>query len=149
MEFAIVTNTETGQRGRFPLPFQISALEKIGVTESFKGQLYVLPEEDDTFGYGLDGFLELSELKAYLEDYKNRQNPYHFDYMMLSRLQTDCDYFLGYGGRYERHLWAGNVPDQIAEMKKLWKKFPEGGKPEWLTWEEILQYERRMTEEDK
>ena len=44
MEFAIVTNTETGQRGRFPLPFQISALEKIGVTESFKGQLYVLPE---------------------------------------------------------------------------------------------------------
>ena len=75
------------------MPFQISALEKIGVTESFKGQLYVLPEEDDTFGYGLDGFLELSELKAYLEDYKNRQNPYHFDYMMLSRLQTDCDYF--------------------------------------------------------
>jgi hypothetical protein len=56
MEFAIVTNTETGQRGCFPLPFQISALEKIGVTESFKGQLYVLPEEDDTFGYGLDGF---------------------------------------------------------------------------------------------
>lgn len=149
MEFAIMTNTETGQRGRFPLPFQISALEKIGVTESFKGQLYVLPEEDDTFGYGLDGFLELSELKAYLEDYKNRQNPYHFDYMMLSRLQTDCDYFLGYGGRYEGHLWAGNVPDQIAEMKKLWKKFPEGEKPEWLTWEEILQYERRMTEEDK
>ncbi|WP_263281044.1 LPD11 domain-containing protein [Streptococcus sanguinis] len=34
-------------------------------------------------------------------------------------------------------------------MKKLWKKFPEGEKPEWLTWEEILQYERRMTEEDK
>ncbi|WP_061595047.1 LPD11 domain-containing protein [Streptococcus sanguinis] len=68
MEFAIVTNTETGQRGRFPLPFRISALEKIGVTESFKGQLYVLPE---------------------------------------------------------------------------------GEKPEWLTWEEILQYERRMTEEDK
>ena len=29
MEFAIVTNTETGQRGRFPLPFQISALEEI------------------------------------------------------------------------------------------------------------------------
>jgi len=24
-----------------------------------------------------------------------------------------------------------------------------GQKPEWLTWEEILQYERRMTEEDK
>ena len=28
-------------------------------------------------------------------------------------------------------------------------RFPEGEKPEWLTWEEILQYERRMTEEDK
>ena len=28
-----------------------------------------------------------------------RRNPYEFQYMMLSRLQSDCEYFLGYGNR--------------------------------------------------
>ena len=31
------------------------------------------------------------------------------DYRLLSRLKADCDYFLGAGGRAEKHLWAGNV----------------------------------------
>ena len=103
--------------------------------------------DDDTFGFGMDGYLTLEELQAYLKQYQNRQNPNHFDYMMLSRLKMDCDYFLGYGDRYEAHLWAGNIPGQIAEMKKIWRKFPEEGKPEWLTWEDILDYERKMTEQ--
>lgn len=29
-------------------------------------------------------------------------------------------------------------------MKALWWSFPESGKPEWLTLEEIKDYERRM-----
>lgn len=64
------------------------------------------------------------------------------NYMMLNRLQADCKYFLGYGGRCNKHLWAGNVKDQIAEMKRLWNILPE--KPEWLTYEEIEEYEKLM-----
>jgi hypothetical protein len=144
-QHAMITNTRTGQKAKFSLPFPIRQLSKIGVDENFEGELYV-DGEDDTFGFGVDGYLTVEELWEYLIDYENRQNPYHFDYMMLSRLQQDCNYFLGYGNRYEEHLWAGNVAGQITEMKRIWRKFPEDSKPEWLTWEGILDYERRMTE---
>lgn len=145
-QYAEVRNTQTGQRAVFPLPFLIGDLEKIGVSENFEGLLFV-DGDDDTFGYGSDGYLTVEELRAYLQDYKNRQNPYHFDYMMLSRLQSDCDYFLGYGRFDENRLWAGSVPDQIAEMKKIWKKFPKDEKPEWLSWAYILRYERKMSDD--
>ena len=57
-----------------------------------------------------------------------------FRYMLLDRMRADCDY----------HLWAGNVTDQIGYMKALWESFPVDGKPEWLTMEQILNYEQEM-----
>jgi len=69
-----------------------------------------------------------------------------FNYMLLSRLQTDCDYFLGNGNRYEKNLWAGNVDDHIEMMKKIWNGFEE--KPEWLSMEQIEDYERKMKNND-
>ena len=68
-----------------------------------------------------------------------------FRYEMLHRMALDCEYFLGYGYRYEKHLWAGNATDQIEYMKALWLSFTEDQKPEWLTYEKIEDYERRMT----
>lgn len=64
------------------------------------------------------------------------------DYRLLSRLKADCDYFLGAGGRAEKHLWAGNVQEQIAKMRELYALLPE--KPEWLTMEDIDRYAYRM-----
>jgi antirestriction protein len=69
-----------------------------------------------------------------------------FTYMMLGRLIADNDYYLGYGNRSERNLWAGNVDDQISEMKKLWNQLPADGKPEWLSMQDILNYEEKMKE---
>lgn len=63
-------------------------------------------------------------------------------YFLLSRLKADCDYFLGAGGRAEKHLWAGNVREQIAKMRELYAALPE--KPEWLTPEDIDRYAQRM-----
>jgi hypothetical protein len=65
-------------------------------------------------------------------------------YMMLGRLQMDNDYFLGAGGRSEKQLWANNVPDQIKEMKKLWNSLPKDSKPEWLSMQDIENYEKEM-----
>lgn len=62
--------------------------------------------------------------------------------MLLDRLRTDCDYFLGAGGRSEKHLWAGNVHAQIKKMRELYDALPE--KPEWLTAEAIDRYAAQM-----
>ena len=63
-------------------------------------------------------------------------------YRLLGRLKADCDYFLGAGGRAEKHLWAGNVREQIAKMRELYAALPE--KPKWLTPEDIERYAQRM-----
>ena len=64
------------------------------------------------------------------------------DYVLLDRLRADCEYFLGAGGRSEKHLWAGNVHAQIKKMRELYDALPE--KPEWLTAEAIDRYAAQM-----
>lgn len=65
-----------------------------------------------------------------------------FDYQLLSRLQQDCEYYLGHGNRAKKHLWAGDEAEQIAKMKEIYEGLSE--KPEWLTLEQIAQYEAAM-----
>ena len=36
-----------------------------------------------------------------------------FRYRMLSRMKSDCEYYLGYGGRSANHLWALDEAKQI------------------------------------
>ena len=79
-------------------------------------------------------------------DLEVREAKFRYQYMLLSRLQHDCKYFLGYGNRRESVLWAGNVADQIAKMKELWQVFPDDLKPEWCTMQDIEKYEKLMTE---
>ena len=67
-----------------------------------------------------------------------------FNYMMLGRLLTDVKYYLGYGNRFKGHLWAGDEEGQIEEMKKIYNSFTEDKKPEWLTMDQILEYEKQM-----
>ena len=72
-----------------------------------------------------------------------RRSPYEFQYMLLSRMRSDCEYYLSHGNRSAAIL--NNDPrHHIDRMKELWKEFPEDGKPEWLTWEQILQYENAI-----
>lgn len=65
-----------------------------------------------------------------------------FDYQLLSRLQQDCDYYLGAGNRANKHLWAQNEAAQIEKMRELYEQLPE--KPEWLSLEQIEQYAVQM-----
>ena len=37
-------------------------------------------------------------------------------YCLLDRMRIDCEYFLGFGARHEKYLWAGNVEAQIESM---------------------------------
>ena len=63
-------------------------------------------------------------------------------YRLLSRLRSDCEYYLGAGQFSEKHLWAGSVKAQISKMRELYAALPE--KPEWLTEQDIDRYEARM-----
>lgn len=67
-----------------------------------------------------------------------------FRYQLLNRMQSDCRYYLGYGARDPRFLWAGNPRDQIDYMIALWDSFPENKKPEWISMYEINEYKWNM-----
>ena len=76
------------------------------------------------------------------------QNDETFRYQLLGRMQTDCNYFLGNGNRLDKFLWAGSVEEQIAYMKALYNSFPDDKKPEWISLEDINNYEDAMTNDE-
>jgi len=59
---------------------------------------------------------------------------------LLSRLKSDCDYVLNYGG--VRNLWGKNIPEHIAAMKFYWDSLKV--KPDWLSLEDIDSYEQAL-----
>lgn len=65
-----------------------------------------------------------------------------YQYQLLGRLQQDCEYYLGFGGRAKSRLWAGDEVAQIRQMKELYAGLSE--KPEWITLEAIERYEAAM-----
>lgn len=77
-----------------------------------------------------------------LADVVNRDK--RFRYMLLSRLQSDCDYYLHYGERHPKGLRAGDEALQIEFMTKLYESFKADEKPEWLTMEQIRRYAAEM-----
>ena len=124
-------------------------LSKNGKTAKFEFQK--VGAGANIVGYSVDGFLDdLTMTPEEFAAFINGKNTVvespdrEFNYMLLSRLKADNDYFLGNGNRGERALWAGNVKDQIAKMKKLWNALTV--KPDWLSMEQIEQYEKDMTE---
>lgn len=74
------------------------------------------------------------------------RHPRERDYMMLSRLENDCKYFLGNGNGYEGHLYYKEVNEHCDEMKNLYESFSDGDKPEWISLEKIDKYRKEMLE---
>ena len=72
------------------------------------------------------------------------QRDLQFRYMLLSRLQSDCEYYLNHGNRHPKCLWAGNEAEQIEFMTRLYDSFKDDEKPEWLTMDKIMEYSKEM-----
>lgn len=68
----------------------------------------------------------------------------NFNYQLLGRMDQDCRYYLGYGNRNKRVLWALDEQIQINKMKELYNSFPEDKKPEWINMDIIKEYENKM-----
>lgn len=92
--------------------------------------------------YILDGEEYKAEPIEKKEESKKLNEDKEFDYQLLDRLKQDCKYFLGNGNGYEKHLWAGSIEDQISKMKEIYNSLKE--KPEWLSMEDIDNYEKEM-----
>ncbi len=75
---------------------------------------------------------------------KYEENQYSFNYQMLDRLRMDCNTHLDTESRYARRLTENQKKNTIEEMKNLWNNLPADKKPEWLTFEQILEYEKAM-----
>lgn len=80
---------------------------------------------------------------TFIDQYK--ENAFRHQYMMLSRLKSDCEYYLNYGNRTKKHLYYLDEKEHIKQMKQLYNLLPE--KPQWLTYEQILEYEKLMLKE--
>lgn len=65
-----------------------------------------------------------------------------FNYQLLSRLQQDCEYYLGFGARNKKYLWALDEAEQIKKMRDLYAVLPK--KPAWITLADIDKYEAAM-----
>lgn len=74
------------------------------------------------------------------------RHPRERDYRMLSRLESDCKYFLGNGNGYEGHLYYKEINEHCNEMKKLYESFSDEDKPEWISLEKIETYRKEMLE---
>lgn len=77
------------------------------------------------------------------ENYKQEKSK-KYNYMMLDRLKSDCEYFLGNGNGFLGHLYYKDINKHIDEMKKLYNSFSNDEKPEWLSLEDIEEYKNKM-----
>jgi hypothetical protein BACCOPRO_01616 len=78
----------------------------------------------------------------FIDEVCDNMHGIEYKYDLLARMDQDCKYYLQHP--HEKHLWAGNVEEHIEDMKKIYNSFPDEGKPEWLSMEEIETYEKEM-----
>lgn len=126
------------------------------VYEDENGKLYF----DENNGYG--------ELSLYTGAYRDEygeiwgepcnivkepvecENPYKVhprcgDYMLLSRLQSDCKYYINCNGCSKNNLWS-DINTILNEMENILKSFQPEDKPEWLTDPEFEELKKKVRE---
>lgn len=77
-----------------------------------------------------------------LSEREKRMKAFKFDYMMLDRMRVDCEYYKSAEHFNSSH--ASTIRETIEEMKRIWNKFPKDLKPNWITYEQILGYEKKF-----
>lgn len=108
---------------------------------------------------GSDGTTLTPEQKSALEELitiltveLNFQSLLHYDnkfkYQLLDRMRCDCEYYLNYGERHKKVLWSCDEETQIDNMKRLYNNFSNKEKPNFLSMNKILEYEKLMVTVD-
>ena len=120
--------------------FVIEKVEKISGDVSMRDITF-----EDTVGIPINRIENIDFVRSLLAEQSiDKTQPFEDEYRLLSRLKSDCEYFLSTGARAEKHLWTGSVDEQIDKMREIYDLLPE--KPEWLSKQDIDNYERQMIE---
>ena len=121
-----------------------SGIKNLELTKELLEELKEHPMEL-IFDSGI-GWIEKEQMEAMvvLKQYGLDSNDNKFRYKMLSRIESDCQYYLEFENNSANCLWAKNENDQIEIMKALYKSFYEWEKPDWITMEQIKEYEMKM-----
>lgn len=125
--------------------YEAANTERVAYKNTYeKGKLISSIKLHDPYG---DAFYRVGDEYIYYEPLPREMAR---AYMMLSRLKSDCDYVINNNIRMP-HLffWAGTPDKQIKEMRDRWNAFEDDEKPEWLTMEQIDEYERKLKEIEK
>lgn len=64
---------------------------------------------------------------------------YSSTYQLLGRLKSDCDAYLN---STSKKLWGITTEGHIQEMLNLWKSLPLAYQPTWLTFTDIIKYDK-------
>lgn len=64
-----------------------------------------------------------------------------YRYQLLDRMRSDCEYCINTGAR---RFWSCSAVEQIKNMKELFNSFSDEEKPQWITLEDIEQYEKEL-----
>ena len=70
------------------------------------------------------------------------ENPQQFTYMLLSRLQSDCNYYFNHGCG----LWGVTPESHANKMVELYKALKI--KPEWLPLSELKELYYKLTNKE-
>ncbi len=65
-------------------------------------------------------------------------------YQLLGRMKNDCEYYLGGGMKQVSHLWGKSVDHHLKCMQELLFSIPSEDRPEWLTYQDILDFSKKM-----
>ena len=110
--------------------------------------LHLLDDDESNLQSAIQSYRNhyIQEFESYTKKEENNTD-LEYRYMLLDRLKQDCEYFLGNGnGNAEHSLWAKDIDEQIDKMKELYNSFTNDQKPEWITMEDIDNYEKKMKE---
>lgn len=139
----------------YPYIFSLEG-SKVGTNETWSRRYSSL---EDAILHIVNCFNENANVKdeySNMEDYikktiiaKDKENTRKADYMMLDRLRTDCEYFLGNGNGFLGSLYYKDIDEHIKKMKKIYESFTAQEKPEWISLKDIDNYKEKMQEKLK
>ncbi len=134
-----VTNVRTNQTMEFVYPFTVSDFKKVGVKGSWEVCLYC-PHIGEELYCADEIVVHFAELVDY---YK----PCWLERQQLGKLNELGHLYVREGCKYNRYLTRGTPESHIAEMKRLWEKISEYYENYHVTWEDILNLERKLLAE--
>lgn len=73
------------------------------------------------------------------------EKDYSYDYSLLDRLRVDCNYVINHKVKRPGNiLWGETIEHHIETMKELYNSFPDDKKPQWISIDDIDNFEKTM-----